>query len=113
MIKTYILGAGSSVEFGYPLGVEIFAKAEELAYSKQQNEKSEKTRHLLYAFEAVRTGLSKIFTNLPDDYNLWPNFEEIYTFIDRELSIPDGPRVNGITEDLREALIAGDVYFEG
>lgn len=83
--KTNILGAGSSVEFGYPLGNNIFSVAKEKAFSSQEQLKSEKARHLHDSFEKVRSGLKTVFQNLPEDSNQWPNYEEIYTFIEREL----------------------------
>lgn len=104
MVRTYILGAGSSVDFGYPLGKDIFVKSKELAYSQQVYAESEKACHLLRAFKKVRNGLNNILSKLPEDCSYWPNFEEIYSFITSELSIHGGPRVAGITEDLRKAL---------
>ncbi len=110
MNKTYILGAGSSVEFGYPLGNNIFSVAKEKAYSHQELSKSKKAQHLRISFEEVEKGLKTVFQNLPEDHYWWPNYEELYTFVERELVMPGGPRVNGINEDLRNNL--RDMLFQ-
>lgn len=107
-MKTYILGAGSSCEFGYPLGKDIFPKAQEMAYSKQVAAQSEKARHLLRAFESVQNNLKSLIVRLSDDPGKWPNFEELFTFLERELIKSEDNRVEGVTtkfkEDLKEML---------
>jgi len=103
-MKTYILGAGSSCEFGYPLGKDIFPKAKEMACSKQLAEQSKKARHLPMAFEKVKFNMKQLLPGLPEDLHKWPTFEELYSFIDRELSKPKDVRINGITEEFRSDL---------
>jgi len=108
--KTFILGAESSVEFGYPLGNNIFSVAKEKAYSRQELAKSKKAQHLRISFEEVEKGLKTVFQNFHEDHNWWPNYEELYTFVERELVVPGGPRVTGINEDLRNNL--RDMLFQ-
>ena len=103
-MKTYILGAGSSYEFGYPLGKDIFPKAQEMAYGDLQSMKSGEAKHLLRAFENVEKSLKIMIEDLPGCPKSWPNFEEIYTFIDHELSLSTGPRVHGVTDELKKDL---------
>ncbi len=62
-MKTYIMGAGSSYEFGYPLGKDIFPKAKEMAYSEVQSSKSDEAKHLLRAYENVKKSLKDLIIN--------------------------------------------------
>lgn len=104
LLKTFMLGAGSSCDFGYPLGKDIFPKAKEMAYSKQVAAQSKKARHLFMAFEKVKFNMKQLFPGLPEDINKWPNFEELYSFIDRELSKPEDLRINGANEEFKRNL---------
>jgi hypothetical protein len=74
----YILGAGSSKDFGFPLGNEIFAQADQvLSYKNNSGIKSK----LKMALKEVEQIMAQIFSNLPMDKMKYPLFEEVLTFI--------------------------------
>jgi hypothetical protein len=75
---TYILGAGSSKDFGFPLGPEIFARAVEVM--KTVDSADIKTG-LRTAIEEVDQIMAKIYSDLPSDKAIYPLFEEVLTFI--------------------------------
>lgn len=74
----YILGAGSSKNFGLPLGNEFFSYAYKvLSYEKKSNIKAE----LESTLSTVERYLGKFFSNLPSNKKEYPPFEEVLTFI--------------------------------
>ncbi|MBI5187871.1 MAG: hypothetical protein HZA07_02195 [Nitrospirae bacterium] len=75
----YIFGAGSSKDFGFPLGNEFFEKAHILSASPQEKTKS--IRHIERNLKAVEKILRSIFHNLPDEHEHWPNFEELFSLL--------------------------------
>lgn len=74
----FIFGAGSSKDFGYPLGNEIFSAAyEEIAKAKDQDIKTK----LETAIKEVDQVMAQVYSNLPSDRRAYPFFEEVLTFI--------------------------------
>lgn len=76
----YILGAGSSKDFGLPLGHEIFYRAHEILKQMNKNNTDFKTifEKVFYKAEA---DINKIYLNLPEDKLKYPLFEEVLSFI--------------------------------
>lgn len=76
----YILGAGSSKDFGLPLGHEIFYRAYEILKQMNENDTDFKTifRKVLNKAEA---DINRIYLNLPEDKLKYPLFEEVLSFI--------------------------------
>ena len=74
----YILGAGSSKDFGFPLGHEIFAHADKVLSSAENPDIKIK---LEASINAVGQIMAQICSNLPEDKTEYPLFEEILTFI--------------------------------
>lgn len=103
-MKTYILGAGSSCEFGYPLGKDIFPKAKEMASSEIELLKREHAQHLRCSYQNVQKNFNLFFGDIYNEPHKWPSFEEIFTFVDRVLSNPSDMSLVGITEQLRRDL---------
>ena len=99
MSNILILGAGSSVELGYPLGNNLFAEAQRLAYGQIEGLKSVDKQHLLQTYNIVKDGLTPIFP-----MKKWPHFEEVYTLVARELIRPGGPRIKGLNQKLLDSL---------
>lgn len=82
----YILGAGSSKDFGLPLGNEIFYKAKEILEAVNKQEAGFKTVYEKVFYKA-EADLKQIYLNLPDDRFKYPLFEEVLSFI--YYQIPD------------------------
>ncbi|MGA9364877.1 MAG: hypothetical protein WBW16_10995 [Bacteroidota bacterium] len=74
----YILGAGSSQDFGLPLGSEIFDYAHRILKVK---EKFVAGVELTEAFNMAEKAMAYIYTNLPENKKKYPPFEEVLTFI--------------------------------
>jgi hypothetical protein len=74
----YILGAGSSKDFGMPLGNEIFQYAHDALNFR---EKYGIGTDLRTVFEEVETIMRYIFVNLTEDRLKYPPFEEVLSFI--------------------------------
>jgi len=74
----YIFGAGSSRDFGYPLGFEIFDYADKV-FANADNQEI-KTKLEIYIKECDNV-MSSIYSNLPPDKRQYPLFEEVLTFI--------------------------------
>jgi hypothetical protein len=74
----YILGAGSSKDFGMPLGNEIFQYAYEALNFKKKHGIGTNLKTVL---EEVETIMRYIFVNLSEDRLKYPPFEEVLSFI--------------------------------
>lgn len=73
----YILGAGSSKDFGLPLGNEIFDYANKILELKRQPIYDK----LVLLIAKVDEYLNQLFINLPVDRSAYPPFEEVLTLI--------------------------------
>lgn len=75
----YILGAGSSKDFGLPLGHEYFKRADELSIEAR------KDTDFKTIFDTVlckaNADINKIYFNLPEDKLKYPPLEEVLTLI--------------------------------
>jgi len=74
----YILGAGSSKDFGFPLGHEIFAHADKVLSSVENPDIKIKLEASINVVDQI---MAQICSNLPEDKTEYPLFEEILTFI--------------------------------
>jgi len=74
----FILGAGSSKDFGFPLGDEIFAEAHNLLLNTKSSDIKSKLKITLTEVERIK---AQIFSRLPSDKTKYPLFEEVLTFI--------------------------------
>lgn len=75
----YILGAGSSKDFGLPLGNEFFEAADKLLV-KAENDVSFQTI-FRPVFDKANTDINKLYFNLPDNKLEYPPLEEVLTLI--------------------------------
>ena len=100
MQHLYILGAGSSKDFGYPLGKELFSEASKLAEDTWEKCKSPNAQHLNKSFNNVKQCLKELIPYLPEECSKWPNFEELYTIIEIELRKPSESRNLNINDQL-------------
>jgi len=83
----FVLGAGASRDFGYPLGNELF----HYAYRVRKFEKwagcfSEEAQHVNILLPQVQKFLAALYPGLPmkdpfNDSKDWPPFEEVFTLI--------------------------------
>ncbi len=91
----FILGAGSSSDFGYPLGNQIFAAAHRLVTEVKEEDIKNKLGTALTKVEQV---MDSIYSNLPSDKREYPFFEEVVTFIwdSRKSEHQDGNKRDGI-----------------
>lgn len=76
---TYIFGAGSSKDFGFPLGNEIFLQAERILSDARIT--AEDRTELEAAVKEVDQIMRQIYSGLPADKSKYPLFEEVMTFI--------------------------------
>jgi hypothetical protein len=76
----YILGAGSSKDFGLPLGYEIFHTAYEIFKVVDKNN-TDLTPIFERVFHKAETDLNKIYFNLPEDRLKYPLFEEVLSIV--------------------------------
>ena len=75
--RVFLFGAGSSRDFGLPLGAELF----ECIYSQAHLLDTDAVNELRVLLGEVDKFLRDIFTNLPSDRLLYPPFEEVLTFL--------------------------------
>jgi hypothetical protein len=74
----YLLGAGSSKDFGMPLGNEIFEQAYRLPHLM---ESCQLRTDLISILGEADKHLEHIFTKLPKEKRKYPPFEEVLTFL--------------------------------
>ena len=111
--RVFILGAGSSKDFGLPLGNEVFSQAKELLMYRTYSSAHRWVDHeLKYNLEYVKKILNQIFTNLPKDEKQYPNFEEVLTLIWEARKYDRYEGYNNISLFKKDAEIVFDRFVE-